>query len=1101
MTTEPFNTQLQTQDDPQIFNLPSFRNTTEGFVTTEQNKRTSYLGPSAIFDTIQIQELIEVSQKVPGTEIDDGLRTTNREPTYSGKPKRDHSLSGLDIEIRESKPSIQLSEKQSTRARKNWKRVRSRVLLSIRFRRKTDSLLDDKMNSTMKGVSSNPDAVIASVQPRRIPIDPHAPWKFVWDIVIASISLFESFLSLYVLGFGINIYNGSSSLFIISITILDCVLFVDIILKFLTAYPTKNFRLVTNLRSIAKRYLKSYFLIDLTAIIPFYLISFNLLIVKAPKAFYWLVLRNKIKDLFDWIRDNKAPTYNRKYLVNLFAAVVCRALDILVLIHLGICMLSFLTIRNGRSIFSEYGDESLPIVYLNGALFIIATMTGVGLTSLYDDSNSTSDLFSFILLLFFAIMSFVQITQSLLLDFKILSRQHGSDRLEMRRLKNLVRRVERFSCKVLPLSEEVKRDLQVNHLEKSKDDQIKNSKHIAKLPPYLKNRLLEILFKRLLRQFSCIFQDLSPQAVLEILSSLEHKHFLPNTIIFFKGNQSDGLYLIQRGKIIMNQEEEGGEQGSHGDVYSGKTIFGEECIKSERLGVTIQSIAPFTNGYFISTSNLAKIINKERIDAEQLYEKIVKFRTDLLVRRARSLTNKRRTTIFGTLAGALRPKRKSTVSSSKRPLQLPSFSIDSGSQNFSSQGDSSEYDSSQTDPNQSQLSIEIARTRGKTLPTMSRFAKMSSRRDSGAVDLTEKEDAQQEIEDSILKLPVGQELALTDLQRNDLNRTVLDSSAFGLNTSPITPIKGHTFQETITERQNPTEDITMEINISFMGPHINYSSGGAASQADDVVPEEKNGPIGDEPVSIPERLSFASFDDNTVGRLDLGWTSTYQENEKTEAQIKTIKLEPEESVIRESFQTVEEQQNDSISSHHHDPTPTTQFSMSTTRRLQRPRKGERKVSYIYNRDKALSPGKSKTMRPSMFQQRKSNFDVLRKALGQNLHSEHQGIAKGNVVNKDEWIAHENDEEEDEEDHGLVHSDDEHEYLDKSIDLPMIQERNNYNFTGDMGDENNSEDVDLQELVNDLRLRLRLMKVRFKYLKDNMKSELAGYLSKLNAPQK
>jgi len=62
-------------------------------------------------------------------------------------------------------------------------------------------------------------------------------------------------------------------------TVFECLMGLDIILRFLTAY-VDNYEEVDDLKKIAIRYLTGMFIIDLVAVLPLYMIRYYLLWLK-----------------------------------------------------------------------------------------------------------------------------------------------------------------------------------------------------------------------------------------------------------------------------------------------------------------------------------------------------------------------------------------------------------------------------------------------------------------------------------------------------------------------------------------------------------------------------------------------------------------------------------------------------------------------------------------------------------------------------------------------------------------------------------------------------------------------------------------------------
>ena len=96
-------------------------------------------------------------------------------------------------------------------------------------------------------------------------IMPDSPFSFIWSLVMLTLLLYTSIVTPFVVAF----VPYPPFTFTIWELFIDALFFSDIIINFFTPYY-ENGLLVTSKLKIAKRYLKSWFILDLVACIPFH---------------------------------------------------------------------------------------------------------------------------------------------------------------------------------------------------------------------------------------------------------------------------------------------------------------------------------------------------------------------------------------------------------------------------------------------------------------------------------------------------------------------------------------------------------------------------------------------------------------------------------------------------------------------------------------------------------------------------------------------------------------------------------------------------------------------------------------------------------------
>ena len=91
---------------------------------------------------------------------------------------------------------------------------------------------------------------------------PDNPYKKIWDLLIAFLILYSAIITPYEIAFSDNNHTSWFEILI------DIFLAIDIVLTFFSAYTDEEENLVKNHKKIIKKYLKSWFIIDIISVLP-----------------------------------------------------------------------------------------------------------------------------------------------------------------------------------------------------------------------------------------------------------------------------------------------------------------------------------------------------------------------------------------------------------------------------------------------------------------------------------------------------------------------------------------------------------------------------------------------------------------------------------------------------------------------------------------------------------------------------------------------------------------------------------------------------------------------------------------------------------------
>jgi len=159
----------------------------------------------------------------------------------------------------------------SSRSESRWAKAKT-TYTALKFSAGADQAIERKISTIMRGVQAT--IIDTSTQPKRFYINPKSKRKMIWDTIIFITTIYYAFAAPYRWSQRINIKNWLP----VDIT-LDFLTFVDILLMFVTGIITSD-TVIKDYRLIAKRYIRTYFFIDLLAMLPLYAAWKNLYLLK-----------------------------------------------------------------------------------------------------------------------------------------------------------------------------------------------------------------------------------------------------------------------------------------------------------------------------------------------------------------------------------------------------------------------------------------------------------------------------------------------------------------------------------------------------------------------------------------------------------------------------------------------------------------------------------------------------------------------------------------------------------------------------------------------------------------------------------------------------
>ncbi|KAK8551040.1 hypothetical protein V6N13_119533 [Hibiscus sabdariffa] len=404
-----------------------------------------------------------------------------------------------------------------------------------------------------------------------LPIHPDNRWYRTWTKFILIWALYSSFFTPLEFGF----FRGlPENLFILDIAG-QIAFLVDIVLHFFLAYrDPQTYRMVYKSTSIAIRYLKSNFIIDLLGCMPWDLIYKACGRKEEVRYLLWIRLYrvHKVTDYFRKMEKDIRINYLFTRIIKLiFVELYCT--------HTAACLFYYLattlppekegytwigSLKLGEYSYSNFREIDLWKRYTTSLYFAIVTMATVG----YGDIHAVN-LREMIFVMIY--VSFDMVLGAYLIGNMTALIVKGS-------------KTEKFRDKMA----DVIKYMNINRLDKDLRNQIKGhlrlqyeSKYteaaiLQDIPISIRAKISQFLYMPYIENVS-LFKDCSSEFISQIVIKLHEEFFLPGEVIMEQGNVVDQLYFVCHGVL---EEVAIGEDGSEETVtlLEPNSSFGEISI-------------------------------------------------------------------------------------------------------------------------------------------------------------------------------------------------------------------------------------------------------------------------------------------------------------------------------------------------------------------------------------------------------------------------------------------------------------------------------------------------------------------------------------------
>ncbi|KAJ0981246.1 hypothetical protein J5N97_009501 [Dioscorea zingiberensis] len=432
--------------------------------------------------------------------------------------------------------------------------------------------MEESRGSRLEHVAGELGLRILRRRPSRekLVICPDNRWYRAWTKFILVWAVYSSFFTPLEFGF----FRGlPENLFLLDIAG-QIAFLIDIVIKFLLAYRDPHtYRMIYNPTSIAVRYVKSGFVLDFLACLPWDAIYKACKRREEVRYLLWirLIRVRKVTDFFHKMEKDIRINYLFTRIVKLIAVeLYCTHTAACIFYYLATTLPASMegytwigSLKLGDYSYTQFRDIDISKRYLTSLYFAIVTMATVG----YGDIHAVNPREMVFIMIY---VSFDMILGAYLIGNMTALIVKGSKTERFRdKMKDLIKYMNRNK-----LDKDI-RDQIKGHVRLQYESSYTEASVLQDIPASIRAKISQSLYKPYIEDVP-LFKGCSAEFIHQIVIRLQEEFFLPGEVIMEQGNAVDQLYFVCHGVL----EAIGiGEDGSETVVQlEPNSTFGEIAI-------------------------------------------------------------------------------------------------------------------------------------------------------------------------------------------------------------------------------------------------------------------------------------------------------------------------------------------------------------------------------------------------------------------------------------------------------------------------------------------------------------------------------------------